>query len=277
MVLYAMITQQSVGHLFAGGMIPGIILGSLFIVYILTRSFIQKDIAPALPASERANWTEKLVSLRSVILPVFIILAVLGSVLAGIATPTESAAVGGLGAIISAAIYRRLTWTNLKEACYTTLKVSAMAMWMYIGSTCFTTIYYVIGAPEMVSDALMALPGGRWGPIISIQIIWMVLGCLLDPWGIIMITGPIFAPIAHQLGFDLVWLGVVFIVNMEMAYLTPPFGFNLFYLKGVAPPEVSMGDIIHSVWPFVVCQLTCLIMVMAFPQLILWLPGVLFR
>jgi len=276
MVIYAMIGQQSVGQLYAGGIIPGIILGSLFIIYILVRCFINKDYAPALPLDQRASWRDKLIALRAVILPVLIIFAVLGSVFLGLATPTESAALGGLACIISAAIYRRLNFKNLSEACYATLKVSTMAMWMYVGSTTFTTVCYTIGAPEMVKGILMSIPGGKWGVMISIQIVWMILGCLLDPWGIIMITGPIFIPVVQSLGFDLIWFGVVFILNMEMAYLTPPFGFNLFYLKGVAPPDIKMRDIIHSIWPFFFCQLACLILAIVFPQLVLWLPGIIF-
>jgi len=277
MVLYAMITQQSVGQLYAGGIIPGVILGILFIIYILVRCLVRKEDGPALSPEERASWIDKLVSLRAVILPVILIFAVLGSVFAGIATPTESAAVGAFGTIICAAIYRRLNWQNLQEACYQTLKVSGMAMWIYLGSMSFTTIYYAMGAPQMVKEILLALPGGAWSVMALIQIIWIALGALLDPWGIIMITGPIFAPVCQMLGFALVWLGVSFIVNMQLAYLTPPFGMNLFYLKGVAPPDVSMRDIIHSIWPFLGCQLACLALVIAMPQLVLWLPTVIFR
>jgi tripartite ATP-independent transporter DctM subunit len=277
MVIYAMITQQSVGQLYAGGIIPGIILGSLFIAYVLIRCYVRKADGPALPLEERSTWGQKLIALRAVILPALLIFAVLGSVFMGVATPTESAALGAFGTIICAAIYRRLTWTNVKEAAYTTLKVSAMAMWIYLGSMAFTTIYYAMGATEFVKGILISIPGGPWAVMIAIQIVWIILGCLLDPWGIIMITGPIFAPVVQFLGFDLVWFGVAFIVNMEMAYLTPPFGMNLFYMKGVAPKSITMNDIVHSVWPFVACQLFCLILVMVFPQLILWLPVRLFR
>jgi len=276
MVIYAMIAQESVGQLFMGGVFPGIILGFLFIAYILIRSSIQKNIAPALPEEERAGWGAKFTSLRAVILPMLLIVAVLGSIFAGIATPTEAAAVGAFGATMCAAVYRKLNWQNIKEACYQTLRVSTMALWIFLGSQAFTTIYYAVGAQEFVQELLLQLPGGHWGVIIGIQIIWLILGCLLDPWGIIMITAPIFVPVVDALGFSLVWFGVLCIVNMEMAYLTPPFGMNLFYLRGVAPPGVSMGDIYHSATPFVLCQLVALVIVMAFPALVLWLPSLMF-
>ena len=278
MVIYALIAQEeaTVGELFKGGLFPGIALGSLFIIYILVRSGLQPRIAPALPPEERASWRQKFISLRAVILPALIVLAVLGSIFTGIATPTEAAAVGALGTIICAAVYRRLTWQNVKEACYQTLRVSAMAMWIYLGSLCFTTLYYAIGAPDFVAGLLSQVPGGKWGIIISIQLIWIFLGMFLDPWGIIMITCPIFCPIVADLGFSLVWFGVLCIVNMEMAYLTPPFGFNLFYLKGVAPPDITMGDIYRSIIPFVLLEAVGLVIMMVYPQIILWLPNLIF-
>lgn len=273
MVLYAVIAQQSVGKLFAGGILPGMILGFLFITYILVRSRLQPNVAPALPVERRVTWGEKLSSLRAVILPIVIIFMVLGSIFSGAATVTEAAGLGAFGSILSAAVGRKLNWKTIKEACYETVKVTAMAMWIYLGSMSFTTMYFASGARDVVEGVLLSLPGGRWGVMIGIQVIWIILGCLMDPWGILMIAAPIFIPVVTGLGFDLVWFGVVFIVNMEMAYMTPPFGFNLFWLKGVAPPEISMGDIYRSVWPYVGCQLFCLVLVLIFPGLCLWLAG----
>lgn len=276
MIIYALIAEQSVGQLFIGGVFPGIMLGGMFIVYILIRSGIQKNLAPSIPKEERASLKEKVVSTKAVILPLLIILAVLGSIFAGIATPTEAAAVGALGATLSAAVYRKLNWESIKYACYSTLKVSAMALWIFLGSTAFTTVYYAMGATEFVSELLLSIPGGPIWVILAMQLIWLILGCLLDPWGIIMITCPIFVPVVAALGYDLVWFGVVLIVNMEMAYLTPPFGMNLFYLKGVAPKGVTMGDIYHSVTPFVLLQLAGLMLVVFFPAIATWLPNLIF-
>jgi len=275
MVIYALIAEQSVGHLFAGGIIPGVILGSLFITYILMRCFFQPSMAPGLPPEERPSWGEKIVSLRGVILPSIIVFAVLGSIFLGVATPTEASGVGALGAIIIAAIYRRLNWTLIKEACYRTCRVGAMGLWIYLGALIFTTLYAATGAQEQVASLLLGI-SGKWGTLIAMQLTWMVLGCFIDPWGIIMLTAPIFVPVIIQLDLSLVWFGVLFIVNMQMAYITPPFGFDLFYLKGVAPPEVRLEDIYRSIWPFLLCQLIGLALVMVFPQLVLWLPSIIF-
>jgi len=275
MVVYALIAQESVGRLFMGGILPGIILGSLFIVFIFVRSAIQKDIAPALPPQDRATWQEKLTLPRGVILSVLIIVVVLGTIFAGIATPTEAAGAGAFATVICAAIYHKLTWQIVKESCYQTLKISAMAMWIYLGSLCFTTLYYSIGAPDFIRGLLLQAPGGAWGAIISMQIIWFFMGMFLDPWGIIMITAPIFCPLVTDLGFSLVWFGIICILNMEMAYITPPFGFNLFYLKGVAPPNITLGDIYRGVLPFISCQIVALALVMVFPQLALYLPSLM--
>jgi len=177
--------------------------------------------------------------------------------------------------MIVAAIYRRLNWPIIKEALYQTARVSAMGLWIYLGALTFTTFYAASGAQAVVSDLLMQIPG-KLGTIIAMQLIWIVLGCFIDPWGIIMLTAPIFLPVIEQMGLSLVWFGVLFIINMQMAYITPPFGFDLFYLKGVAPSEVSLGDIYRSVGPFLLCQLTVVILAIAFPQLILWLPSIIF-
>jgi TRAP-type mannitol/chloroaromatic compound transport system permease large subunit len=152
-----------------------------------------------------------------------------------------------------------------------------MVMWIVFAAAIFTSLYAAVGADQLVRDALSLLPGGRWGVLIGMQAIWIIMGCFLDPIGIMILTAPLFFPIATQLGFDPVWLGVLFVVNMEMAFLTPPFGFNLFYLRSVAPPNVTMGDIYRSVGPFVAMQALALALMMIFPGLITWLPNALMR
>jgi tripartite ATP-independent transporter DctM subunit len=273
MILYAVMAQVSVGKMFIGGIFPGLVLSGLFLLYISIRSLIQKDIAPALPPEERASWRLKLISLRAVLLPVLLVIMVLGSIFGGLATPTEAAAVGATGAIMCAAIYRRLTWGGIKEAAYRTLRLTAMCMWITVGAKCFTSIYTAMGGLELIKMTMTNLPMGPWGILILIQFIYLLLGCFLDPIGIIMITVPVFVPIMQTLGFDVIWFGVLFVVNMEMGFLTPPFGFNLFYMKAIAPEGVTMGDIYRSIYPFVMLQLVGLILCMVFPQLILWLPG----
>jgi len=277
MIFLALIAEQSVGQLFMGGVFPGLLLATLFIIYIAIRCLFQPHLGPPLPREERAPLREKLIGIRALIIPGILVFMVLGTIFLGIATPTEAAAIGALGSIISAAVYQRLKWPMFKEACYKTFSLTVMVTWIYYGALCFTSLYVAIGAIDLVESILLAVPGGRWGVIITIQLILLLLGCFLDPTAIIMVTVPIFGPIVASLGFDLVWFGVLFVINMEMAYLTPPFGFNLFFMRGVAPKEVIMGDIYRSVAPFVLLQLVGLILVMIFPKIILWLPSLMIR
>ena len=274
MILYATLTGESIGGLFAGGVFPGILLSILFILYIAIRCFLQPNLGPALPKEERASWKEKFVSLRAVILPIMIIIMVLGSIYSGVCTATEAAALGCLGAFISAAVYRKLTWTLVKEACHRTANLTAMIIWILIGAYCFTSVYTGTGAHELMEKILLSIPGGKYAILITIQAVFFVLGCILDPAGIIMICTPVFIPVIKSLGFDPLWFGVLFIMNMEMGYLTPPFGFNLFYMKAIAPPGVTMSDIYRSIVPFVALQALGLAIVIIFPEIALWFPRV---
>jgi tripartite ATP-independent transporter DctM subunit len=272
MILYATLTGESVGGLFAGGVFPGLLLALLFILYIGVRCFFQPHLGPALPAEERATWEEKIASLKAVILPLVIILMVLGSIYGGVCTPTESATLGVAGAVVSALVYRKLTWTLVKEACYRTASLTAMILWILIGAYCFTSVYTGTGAHELMEHLLLSIPGGRYVILFTMQVVFFFLGCILDPAGIIMICTPVFVPVIKSLGFDSLWFGVLFIMNMEMGYLTPPFGFNLFYMKAIAPPGVTMGDIYRSIVPFVVLQAVGLLIVILFPDIALWFP-----
>ena len=277
MILYATLTGESIGGLFAGGIFPGILLTLIFILYISIRCFFQPHMGPALPKEERATWREKFVSLKAVALPIGIIIMVLGSIYSGVCTATEAAALGVLGAFISAAIYGRLTWTLVKESCYRTASLTAMIVWILIGAYCFTSVYTGTGAHELMESLLLSIPGGRWAIMATIQLVFFILGCILDPAGIIMICTPVFVPVIKSLGFDPLWFGVLFIMNMEMGYLTPPFGFNLFYMKAIAPPGVTMGDIYRSVVPIVALQALALVIVILFPEIALWFPRMLTR
>jgi tripartite ATP-independent transporter DctM subunit len=272
MILYATLTGESIGGLFAGGILPGILLTVIFIFYIGIRCFFQPRLGPALPKEERATWEEKLSSLKAVILPILIIVMVLGSIYFGVCTATEAATLGALGALLSAGIYRKLNWSLLKEACYRTGSLTGMIVWILIGAYCFTAVYTGTGAHELMEKLLLSIPGGRYAILITMQIVFFILGCFLDPAGIIMICTPVFVPVIKSLGFDPLWFGVLFIMNMEMGYLTPPFGFNLFYMKAIAPPGITMSDIYESIIPFVGLQALGLIIVIIFPEIALWLP-----
>jgi tripartite ATP-independent transporter DctM subunit len=277
MIILGLYTNTSIGMLFAAGIPAGFLIVALFIVYVTVRAWLRPDLAPAVPVEERASWRVRLVSLRAVVLPVLLIVGVLGSIVSGMATPSEAAGVGAVGSLLCAAVYRKLTWRNVLDSSYTTLRLSCMVMWIVFAASIFTALYSAVGAQDLVREMLSLLPGGRWGVIIGMQLIWLVMGAFLDPIGIMIITTPLFFPIAASLGFDLVWFGILFVINMEMAFLTPPFGFNLFYIKGVAPKEVTMLDIYRSVFPFVMLQALALAIVMVFPQSVLWLPQLLLR
>jgi tripartite ATP-independent transporter DctM subunit len=256
---------------------PGLLLALIFILYIGIRCFFQPRMGPALPKEERATWQEKFISLKAVALPVVIIVMVLGSIYAGICTATEAAALGCLGAVISSGVYRKLTWALLKESCHRTASLTAMIIWILIGAYCFTSVYTGTGAHELMERLLLSIPGGRYAILITIQMVFFILGCILDPAGIIMICTPVFVPVIKSLGFDPLWFGVLFIMNMEMGYLTPPFGFNLFYMKAIAPAGVTMADIYQSVVPFVALQALGLAIVIIFPEIALWFPRMLAR
>lgn len=272
MIVYALFANESVGALFAAGVFPGVLMGGVFILYIALKCFLQKDIGPSIPIDERPSWNEKLKSLRSVILPVLLIFIVLGAIFFGVATPTEAAAIGALGALISAALSKNLNWVIFKESSYETLKLSCMVVWIIIGGSCFASLYTAIGAVEFIKEIINALPVSKYVILFGIQLSFLVLGMLMDPGAIIMICTPVFVPLIKSLGFDPVWFGILFIMNMEMGYLTPPFGFNLFYMKAIVPPNVTMGDIYKAIIPFVLLQALCLFIIIIFPQIALWLP-----
>ncbi len=276
MILYALISGESVGRLFAGGVMPGLLLLVLVSSYIAIRCYFQPHLGPALPREERGDWKRKLAALKAVLLPMIIVLLVLGSIVGGITTPTEAAAAGVLGAVISALVYRQLTWKLVMEASVRTLRLTGMIMWILFGAYCFSSAYHGMGAPQLIEDIMAYIPGGPWGTIIFIQVVIFLLAMVLDPAGIMMITVPIFLPFVTAHGFDPVWFGILFTINMEIGYMTPPFGFNLFYLKGIVPPSITMGDIYRSVIPFTIVESTGLALVMIFPQIAIWLPNKIF-
>jgi len=276
MILYALLSGESVGKLFAGGVVPGLMLLVMVSSYIAIRSYFQPHLGPALPAAERGEWKKKLTSLKAVILPLMTVLMVLGSIVGGVTTPTEAAALGVMGALLSALIYRKLTWKIISEATFRTLKLSGMVMWILFGAYCYCAAYQGMGAPTLIRHLMQLIPGGPWGTIIFMQLIIFILAMLLDPAGIMMLCIPVFLPLVKELGFDPVWFGILFIINMEIGYMTPPFGFNLFYMKALVPPWISMADIYRSVIPFAIVETTGLILVMIFPEIALWLPNKFF-
>lgn len=277
MIVYALFANESVGALFAAGVFPGLLMGGVFIAYIAVKCFFQKEIGPSIPPHERPTWSEKLIALRAVVLPIVLIFTVLGTIFFGVATPTEAAAIGALGALICAAMSGSLNWNIFKESSYETLRLSCMVVWIIIGGSCFAALYTAIGAVEFLKEIINALPVSKYVILLGIQVSFLILGMLMDPGAIIMICTPIFVPLIKSLGFDPVWFGILFIMNMEMGYLTPPFGFNLFYMKAIVPPSVRMTDIYKAIIPFVLLQALCLFIIIVFPQIALWLPKMVIR
>lgn len=271
MIIYAGIANVSVGKLFMAGVIPGILLSTLFMGYIAVRCYLNPQMGPVV--TEKYTFKEKLLSLKGVILPILLVIFVLGSIYKGIATPTEAAGIGAFGALLCMVIYKRFNFENLKSALLNTIKLNAMVMWIIIGAACFTHYLAFIEVQDVVQEVMLNLDISKWWIIIFIQVLFFLCGMILEPAAIITLLGPILIPIVHVLGFDLLWFGVLFVINMTMGYLTPPFGFNLFILKGVAPKNITMGDLYRAVIPFCILQAIGLALVMLFPEIALWLPS----
>jgi tripartite ATP-independent transporter DctM subunit len=275
MIVFSLITTASVGKLFAAGIIAGLIIAALLMLYVILLCFFNPKMAPA----SGANYTlkDKLASLKSVILPIILIIVVLGSIFIGVATPTESAAVGAIGAMIIGFIYRKLTWTGVKEACYQTLSISGMMIWIVIGAACFVSAYTGFGAIAFMKDLIMGFEVNPWVLLSGMMIILLILGMFLDPGGIILLTAPIFVPIATSLGFDITYMGILYIISMMIGFISPPFGFNLFYMRSVCPASITMGDIYRSVLPYIGVLIIGLAIIMAFPVLTTTIPNMMVK
>jgi len=284
-ILFAVIAQQSVGELFIGAVIPGLILSGLYIAYVSGVTFFKPEYGPALPPEERVSTAEKLRLLKKMAAPIALVSLVLGIIFAGIATPVEAAGVGTFGAIVVAAMHRRLSWDNTRSAAMTTLRVTGMVLWIIFGATLFVGFYVVNGGQAFVNETIIGTGLGPYGILILMMFILVILGMFLDWVGILLLAVPIFVPLMKTLSFDGVfglpgvapdelalWFGVVYMVNMQMSFLSPPFGYALFYLKSVAPPEITMAQIYRSSIPFLILQAVGLAICIIFPEVVLWLP-----
>ncbi len=265
----------SVGDLFIGSLIPGLLMAGAFAVHVLMVAFLKPELAPALPVQVRGIGGKALVErvLGVMIPPLLLILLVLGSIFFGIATPTEAGAVGSLGAIILAAVNRQLNWAALKQVCDSTLRITTMVIFILLGSTAFSLVFRGLNGDRLMFDLLANLPGGKIGFLVVNMLVIFILGFFIDFFEIAFIVIPIFAPVAEALGLDLVWYGVIIGANLQTSFLTPPFGFALFYLRGVAPPEVKTEEIYRGAIPFILLQLLVLVLIIAFPQIVSFLPS----
>ncbi len=265
----------SVGDLFIGSLIPGLLMAAVFAVHVLVVSFLKPEVAPALPAEVRNIGGKKLLQrvIKVMLPPLLLILLVLGSIFFGVATPTEAGAVGSLGAIILAAFNRQLNWAALRQVCDATMRITTMVMFILLGSTAFSLVFRGLGGDRFMENLLINIPGGIIGFLLINMLVIFLLGFFIDFFEIAFIVIPIFAPVAQQLGIDLVWYGVIIGANLQTSFLTPPFGFALFYLRGVAPATVKTEDIYRGAIPFILLQLLVLVLIIAFPQLVSFLPS----
>ena len=288
-ILFAVVAQQSVGELFIGAVFPGLLLSGMYVLYVTARSYINPAMGPALPLEERISLGDKMRLLKGMIAPIVLVVLVLGVIFTGVATPVEAAGVGTLGALMVSALYRRLSWNGIRDAALTTLKASAMVLWIIFGASIFVGFYIVNGGQQFVTDALLGTGFGPYGILLIMMIILVILGMFLDWVGILLLAVPIFVPIMLALSWDgllglpgiapvdvPLWFGVVYMVNMQMSFLSPPFGYALFYLKSVAPPEITMGIIFRSAIPFLLLQAVGLAFCILFPEIILWLPRLVY-
>ncbi len=277
-IVYSGLANISIGQVFLAGVVPGLLLVALFVGYVAIRCLLDPAKGPALSPEERARltWSERLASLAGVLPPMLLVLCVLGSMFGGIASPTEAAAVGALGSLLLALLHRRLTWQNLFAACRETLKSTSMVLWIALASLLFVSVYAGIGGDDLVRGLLLDLGLPPGGVIVIMMVIVFLLGMVMDPIGIVFLTTPIFVPIVVELGFSPLWYGALLIINLEMSYLTPPFGYNLFYLKAVAPEGTTMAELYRAVPPFIALQMLGLAAAAFFPELVTWLPTLAF-
>lgn len=274
MIILGVMADLSVGQLFAGGIMPGIVLSVIFTIYILVDCHLHPSHGPGVPEAERATWKEKFVLLRGLIFPILIIVGVLGSIYGGIATPTEAAGIGAFLSFIAVAAAKKLTFRVTKNILLSTLRTTCMVLWITVGAVAFTHILQASGVNAWLLEVVKGLEISPWVIYAVMQVILLFLGCFIDPIGIIYITSPIFFPIIVAVGFDPTWYAICFIISMQLAYITPPFGFNLFVIRGVAP-EISMGDLYRGIAPFTICQAIGLVIFSAFPNFTMWLPRML--
>ena len=263
----------SVGDLFIGSVIPGFMMTGAFLLHVLVVAFLRPDLAPPLPPEVRQVPGLALRVLKVMIPPLVLIFVILGSIFFGIATPTEAGAVGCLGAIILAAANRQLSWSALGQVCDVTLRTTCMVVFILIGSKAFSLVFRGLGGERLVREWFTQLPGGAIAFLVISMAIVFILGFFIDFFEIAFIVVPLFVPIAQQFNFDLVWFGVILGANMQTSFLTPPFGFALFYLRGVAPPEVKTEEIYQGVIPFIMIQLIVLILLIIFPGIVSFLPS----
>ncbi len=281
LVLYGPIANISVGELFMGAFIPGLLLSGLYILYIAIRCAMREKDGPAMPLEERAVPASRKLYLlaTSLIPPLILIFSVLGTLFFGIAAPTEAAAMGALGAMLLALGYRSLTWKVLWDTVFQTMSTTSMALLIAIGANMFTSAFLSMGCGDVLTGLILKFPFGKWGVFFMIMLVVFILGMFIDWIGIILIMVPLVTPIGDAMGFDRLWMAMMIIVNLQMSFLTPPFAYAIFFLRGICPDEwgIDTETIIRGVYPFIALIAIALIIMVFFPQIILWLPNLMIK
>ncbi len=281
LVVYGGLTGQketSVGNLFAGAILPGLLLSGLYLAYVGIRCAMNPKLGPPIPKQDRTATIGQKISMtmKNFVPPFGLILTVMGTILAGIATPTEAAALGCIGALILALATRKLSWEVITQSCISTARTTAMIMALFIGGKFFSVVFLSMGGGDVVADVLLGMEVSPYVVFIIMMAVVFVMGMFIDWAAILLVVVPIFTPIAMDLEFDPLWFAMMVCINLQTSFLTPPFGYALFYFKGVAPPEYTMGDIYRGIIPFVTIQVVGLAILMYFPEIITWLPSVFF-
>jgi len=270
----------SVGDLFAGALLPGLMLVGMYLVYIFATAWLRPASMPALPAEEINNDNARSLTLRVIYVlmpPLLLIIAVLGSIMGGLATPTEAASVGAVGAILLAVFSGEFSFERLRDVMQSTTRVTSMVFLIFIGASLFSLVFRGFGGDETVREILTGLPGGVFGAMLVVMLLMFLLGFILDFIEITFVVVPIVGPILLAMGLDPVWLGIMIAINLQTSFLTPPFGFALFYLRGVAPAEITTLQIYKGVIPFIAIQLVALCAIAYWPAIATWLPGIIYK
>jgi len=275
LVLYAMIARQPVGQLWLAGVIPGLMMATMFIIYIYVRCRIQPELGPVLPPEERnVPMAEKLRLLRAGLLPLVIFAVMMVPFVKGYTSLVESSAIGAMAAFVAAVIKGRMTREVFETSVRSTLAISCMFMWIILAALGFGAIFDGLGAVKAIDHLFTEQLGfGPWTILILMQLSFILMGTFLDDTAMLVIVAPLYVPLVGSMGFDLVWYGVLYTITCQIAYMTPPFGYNLFLMRAMAPPEISIRDIYRSIIPFVLVMTFALAMVIIFPQIALWLPN----
>jgi tripartite ATP-independent transporter DctM subunit len=274
LVLYGMIARQPIGQLWLAGVFPGLLLAGLFVAYIAIRCWIQPQLGPALPLEERRmSWAAKLRLLGAGVIPLVIFFSMTGLFLLGVTSLVESSAVGAAAATITALLRGRLNLQVIEDTIRKTLSVSCMFLWIILAALCFGAVFDGLGAVQAIRYLFLDEWGlGPWEVIILMQLTYLVMGMFLDDTAMLVIVAPLYVPLVISLGFDPIWYGVLYTISCQIAYMTPPFGYNLFLMRAMAPKEVTLGDIYRSIIPFVLVMIVGMAIIMVFPQIALWLP-----